>query len=82
MSRPIQQVGAPDATRETSPIVEEQEDEELALAAEPEGCACWFNGERFSLGDYVVSGDELLRCEEGSWVRKGEMVPERDIGTR
>jgi len=28
-----------------------------------------------------MSGSELLHCEErGVWVRRGEVVPEKDIG--
>ncbi len=80
MSHNIQQVGAPDPARNTSPIFDEDEDE-LSLDLGLETGACYFNGERFVLGDYVLSGSELLHCEErGIWVRKGELPPEKDIG--
>jgi hypothetical protein len=71
MSHNIQQVGAPDPARNTSPIFDEDEDE-LSLDLGLETGACYFNGERFALGDYVMSGSV--------WVRKGELVPEKDIG--
>jgi hypothetical protein len=72
MSPRIPQVGAPDPTRDTSPIFDEEE--ELSLDMEMEAGACRFNGAAYPLGAYVVSGHELLRCEEkGVWVRKGEI---------
>lgn len=65
------QVGAPDPERETSPIIDDDEKEDI----EPEaGGYCQFNGVTFRLGDYVLSGSELLRCEApGVWVREGEV---------
>ena len=68
------QVGAPDPELETSPIVGEDEDVEV----EPNvaGGACTFNGTTFRIGDFVLSGTELLRCEApGVWVREGELRP-------
>ena len=67
------QVGAPDPERETSPIVDYAVEEE---DIEPEGPGghCVFNGVTFALGEYVLSGSELLRCEApGMWVREGEL---------
>ena len=66
------QVGAPDPERETSPILDDEEKEGI----EPEGPGgyCQFNGVVFQVGDYVLSGSELLRCEApGLWVREGEL---------
>ena len=68
------QVGAPDPELETSPILDEEEREDI----EPEaGSAfCSFNGVRYRVGDYVASGSEVLRCEApGLWVRQGELRP-------
>ncbi len=68
------QVGSPDPERETSPIVGEDEFDEV----EPDGSGgtCRFNGVRYRVGEYVQSGDELLRCEApGVWVREGELRP-------
>ena len=80
MTRQIPQVGAADPERDTSPIIDEDADE-LSLDFELERGACYFNGERYGVGDYVLSGSELLHCEErGVWVRRGELLPERDIG--
>jgi hypothetical protein len=80
MPRHIQQVGAPDPARQTSPIFDE-ESEELSLDLGLETGACYFNGTTYGIGDYVVSGNELLHCEErGVWVRVGEMRPEKDVG--
>ena len=67
------QVGAPDPERETSPIVDYAEEEE---DIDPEGADgyCRFNGVEFRVGEYVLSGSELLRCESpGLWVREGEL---------
>lgn len=68
-------VGAPDPERQTSPIVDEQE--ELSLDYELESGLCYFNGETYPIGQYVRSGSELLQCEmRGVWVRKGELRPD------
>jgi hypothetical protein len=35
-----------------------------------------FNGVGFRIGDFVLSGSELLRCEAtGVWVREGDLRP-------
>jgi len=69
-----QNVGAPDPELKTSPILDE--DEEETLDAELESGACYFNGVRYVIGEYVLSGDELLRCVgRGVWVRQGEIEP-------
>lgn len=66
------QVGAPDPELETSPVVGEDGDEEI----EPEGSGpvCYFNGVSYPIGQYVLSGHEVLRCDSpGLWVRMGEL---------
>lgn len=66
------QVGAPDPEREISPIIDDDEKEDI----EPDGPGgyCQFNGVAFRIGEYVLSGSELLRCETpGLWVREGEL---------
>ena len=69
-------VGAPDPEHETSPILDE--DEEISLDSELETGFCRFNGVAYPIGQYVLSGNELLHCEErGVWVRKGEMRADR-----
>jgi hypothetical protein len=68
------QVGAPDPERRTSPIFDEEENEEPSLDLEPEVGTCYFNDAHYPIGEDVRSGSELLHCEElGVWVRKGEL---------
>jgi len=66
------QVGAPDPELKTSPIFDDEDREELSLDTELEEGCCYFNDRIYRLGDYVCSGDELLRCEvRGVWIREG-----------
>jgi len=71
-------VGAPDPERKTSPILDDDSisEESLEFDLEPETAVCYFNDQVYALGDYVCSGNELLRCEgRGVWVPKGECRP-------
>ena len=75
MSDHLPQVGAPDPELNTSPIFDEYD--EVSLDLELEAGACYFNNEAYTIGQYVLSGSELLRCEErGIWVRVGEERPD------
>jgi len=75
MSHHVLQVGAPDPEHKTSPIFDEYE--ELSLDLELEAGACYFNDVAYPIDQYLLSGSELLQCEErGIWVRKGETRPE------
>lgn len=75
MTDHVPQVGAPDPELKTSPIFDEQE--EISLDLELEAGVCYFNNAVYPIGEYVLSGSELLHCEErGVWVRRGEMRPE------
>jgi len=75
MTRQLTQVGAPDPELQTSPIFDEYED--ISLDLELESGACYFNSAVYPVGQYLLSGSELLHCEErGVWMRKGEMRPE------
>lgn len=66
------QVGAPDPELRTSQIFDDADREGLSLDAELEVGVCYFNDRVYRLGDYVCSGDELLRCETyGVWIREG-----------
>ena len=68
----MQKVGAPDPELKNSPIFDDEDADYLSLDLELESGCCYFNGESFAIGDYVCSGDEMLRCEErGVWVREG-----------
>ena len=74
----LPQLGAPDPEKNTSPIVDESEYDEHAASRdlEIEEGACYFNGEQFPIGTYVLSGSELLLCNgRGVWVNKGENRP-------
>jgi hypothetical protein len=74
MPRKIAQVGAPDPERNTSPIFDEDDYDELSFDLELESGACYFNDVAYRVGDYVLSGNELLHCEErGVWIRRGEL---------
>ena len=74
MTAQLPQVGAPDPEHKTSPIIDE--DEEISLDMELESGVCYFNDQAYRIGQYVLSGSELLRCEgRGVWVREGEMRP-------
>lgn len=76
MSRNPIQVGAPDPELKTSPILDDTEDD-VPDGAELEAGVCYFNDAVYPLGAYVLSGDELLRCERrGVWVREGELRPD------
>ena len=75
MADHVLQVGAPDPERRTSPILDEYE--ELSLDMEIEAGVCYFNDSAYTIGAYVLSGSELLHCEErGVWVCKDEMRPD------
>ncbi len=81
MKRNTPQVGAPDPERKTSPIIDEDEMEDLSPDLELESGACYFNGVSYPIGQYVRSGNELLHCEgRGVWVRTGELPPDASEG--
>ena len=76
MTKHPRQAGAPDPEHKTSPILDEV-DEDLPVDIDVETGVCYFNDAAYRLGDYVLSGSEMLRCEErGVWVREGEMRPD------
>jgi hypothetical protein len=70
-------VGAPDPEQRNSPIIEETaEDFEVLRQATVEAPVCWFNGADYPHLALVCSGDELLRCVHGSWIRSGSCDPD------
>ena len=70
-------VGAPDPELKNSPIFDDSDNDYLSLDLEIESGACYFNGLTYEIGQYVCSGNELLRCEEkGVWVREGSCEQE------
>ncbi|NIM27518.1 MAG: hypothetical protein GTO67_03015 [Gammaproteobacteria bacterium] len=64
-------VGAPDPELKNSPVVDVEIEEAEFSGIDQDVEVCYFNGVRYASGDYVCSGDELLRCENGVWVRSG-----------
>lgn len=75
MSDHLTQVGAPDPELNTSPIFDEFE-EEMSYDLELEKGVCYFNSVAYPIGQYVLSGSEVLHCEgRGVWVRSGEKPP-------
>jgi hypothetical protein len=75
MTSHVTQVGAPDPELRNSPIFDGYED--VSLDLELETGACYFNNTLYPVGQYLLSGSELLHCElRGVWVRKGDMRPE------
>lgn len=68
------QLGAPDPEQRTSPILDPLETGgEPSLDAEIETGACYFNGHRFAIGEFVRSGHDLLHCSErGVWLKVRE----------
>jgi hypothetical protein len=70
--RQLPKVGAPDPELKNSPIFDDTDADELSLDLELESGVCHFNNIAYAIGDYVCSGDEMLRCEErGVWIREG-----------
>lgn len=69
----ITNVGAPDPELRNSPILDESDyDEQLGMDADSLDTArCQFNGADFANGSMICSGDELLRCSHGTWLRCG-----------
>lgn len=70
-------VGAPDPEKRNSEVVEETDYDYGVKGQEvPETPFCYFNDQVFSERTYVCSGDELLRCMGGVWVRSGTCDPD------
>ncbi len=70
-------VGAPDPELQTSPIVEEtDEDFDYIVQELSDNTVCYFNNRVYKTGSFVCSGSELLRCDKGAWVREGSCDPD------
>ena len=65
------QVGALDPELNTSPILEDTDEEfEAAAQGVKNSPICYFNNVGYENGEYVRSGSgELFRCNNGIWVR-------------
>ena len=74
MQGDIPHVGAPDPELNTSPILDDEEDETLDPELGPG--VCFYNDISFPIGQYVRTGDELLKCVgRGVWLRQLEIEP-------
>lgn len=73
---PVTQVGAPDPEKRTSLTIEDSDYNYDVLGQEvPDIPVCFFNDQTYEDKTYVCSGDVLLRCEKGVWVRVGSCDP-------
>lgn len=69
------QVGVPDPELKTSPIAEELDEDVDALREEMPGePVCFFNDKGYENGAVVSSGNSILRCQYGVWIRVTETV--------
>lgn len=71
-------VGAPDPEKRNSMIIDESGDNERN-GVDPDSvefASCYFNDESYADASQVCSGDELLRCERGKWIRIGSCDPD------
>lgn len=70
-------VGAPDPELNNSPIVEDTDEEfESMMQTLGEMAMCHFNNKVYPHETYVCSGDELLFCQHGIWLRAGTCDPD------
>ncbi|HEB97980.1 MAG TPA: hypothetical protein ENJ05_00555 [Thiotrichales bacterium] len=73
----VAQVGAPDPELNNSPIAEDPDENLEMLRQElPGEPVCAFNNRDYASGEWVCSGDTLLRCDDGIWVREGTCDPD------
>ncbi len=71
----VPDVGAPDPELKNSPIFDRESNGFELMDLELESRVCYFNNVAYADGDYVCSGNELLHCEHGVWIRKGTCYP-------
>ena len=72
----ITHVGAQDPELRNSPVAdEEDEDTDVIRQQVPGSAVCWFNGQEFKDGTYVVSGSQLLQCSRGVWIESAASDP-------
>lgn len=63
--------GAPDPELKNSPIADELGDDTEALRQQmPGDVVCYFNDRGFGHGEEIRSGDSVLRCNYGLWIRR------------
>ena len=69
----LTQVGAPDPEKNTSMIIDEAGGNDTT-GVDPDSvefASCYFNDVGYPDGSQVCSGDELLLCQRGKWLRTG-----------
>ena len=68
----IVEVGAAEDGKRTSEIVDEEGvDVRVEQTIVPGAGACWFNDQEFDHDEMIYSGNDILRCDAGKWVRAG-----------
>ncbi len=73
----VTNVGAPDPELETSPIIDEFDERvDTVKLQQPGEPVCLFNGKSFKHNEQVCSGDVLLYCDYGAWIKKGSCDPD------
>jgi hypothetical protein len=72
----MQQVGAADPERKTSPVAwEDDDDTETLRESIPDEAVCFFNDHAYDHGTVVESGGVLLQCDHGVWLPAGDVKP-------
>jgi hypothetical protein len=68
----IVDVGVAQSGKQTSPIaLESDEDFDVMRQEVADEAVCWFNDQQFGHDDVVFSGNDILRCDKGIWLRAG-----------
>jgi hypothetical protein len=72
MTTRVQQLGAIDPERKSSPVAwEADEDTETLRESVPDVAVCFFNDLTYEHGTTVKSGSVVLRCDHGLWLPAG-----------
>jgi hypothetical protein len=68
----IADMGPVQADARTSPLaIESDEDYDVIRQEVEDEAICWFNDQQFAHDDVIFSGNDILRCDKGLWVRAG-----------
>lgn len=74
----VEEVGAADPQRKTSPVLEDVDEEFEPVVSELDDRVCYFNDKQYPVGAYVSSGSTLLHCEKGGvWANAGSSYDKR-----
>ena len=71
-------VGAPDPELRNSLVIEDTDEryEEMEQQVSETHLQCYFNDVAYAHGTLVCSGNEMLRCDNGVWLRAGSCDPD------